>query len=104
MGNVAIARIGARGVVMFRCLLTAVLVFATTLTATAQAVDSPSQNAPSTMGPSSAYWPVASRHASKGHKLAIVTIAEPGIRQSCNIDEITEDSVVCRASHHNKTT
>jgi hypothetical protein len=89
---------------MFRCLLTAVLVFATTLTATAQAVESPSQTAPPVTGPSYAYWPVATRHASNGHKLAIVTIADPGVRQSCSVDEITEDSVVCRASHHNKTT
>jgi len=90
---------------MFRCLLTAVLVFATTLTATAQAVDSPAQSTPAAVRPRSvADWPAATRYASQGHKLAIVTIAKPGIRQSCNVGEITEDSIVCRAVHHKKIT
>jgi hypothetical protein len=90
---------------MFRCHLTVALIFATTLTATAQTVDSPNQIPPAATRPrSDTEWPAATRYASDGHKLAIVTAAKPGIRQSCSVEEITEDSIVCRAIHHKKIT
>ena len=90
---------------MFRCLLATALLFATTLTATAQSTKAPTQTILAGPRPRTvADWPVATRSASDDHVLAIVTIARPGIRQSCKVDEITEDAIVCRSNHHKKIT
>jgi hypothetical protein len=90
---------------MLRTFLASLLIYATTLTAFAQTTDPPAQTStPGAPQHSVSDWLEANRYPGYGHRLAIVTLAKPGVRQSCEVQEITQDAIICRAKHHHKQT
>jgi len=89
---------------MPRTFLIILLLYATTLTASAQATDAPTPRRPITPI-STAEWP-ASDPAERlpQSTLDIVTLDQPKLRQHCRVHEIKADAIVCTAKHHRADT
>jgi hypothetical protein len=88
---------------MLRTLLVTVLIYCTTLTATAQSAEVPITPPPSRRLPHKTIsdWP----DPTPGEKLPqsaldIVTVDQPTLRKHCHVHELKADTITCRANHH----